>query len=404
MPSSAEKRAGPLFVAAMVAITMMGPLSIHAFIPALPVVQREFAIDAAAAQFMLSITLFAMAGATLFYGPLSDRYGRRPVLQVGLALFLAGTLGCALATDVATLIGARFVQAGGAACGLVLARAMVRDVYGDDRLVKMMAYLTMAYVVGPMVAPAIGGALIDTLGWRAIFHMGLVIGVGIVILTALATHETAPNIGVRSGGIVVLRGYARLARMPKFIGYVLHCGFISASFFAFISAASFLMSEVLHRPAREYGLWFIFFPAGYMLGNFIASRLSNRYSIDRMVIAGATIGFIAAVGFVVWVMIAPLNIFMLFLPCALASLGQGLSMPNAQSGAISVDPDLTGTASGVIMFVQLFLGAVGAQFMGFVADGTAMPMALVFFGFLAIALIAAIIPAAAWKSTTPAET
>lgn len=403
LPPSAENRVGPLFVLAMVAITMMGPLAIHAFIPALPIVQRNFAIDAATAQFMLSITLFAMAGATLFYGPLSDRYGRRPVLLVGLGLFLVGTLGCVLADDVTTLIGGRFVQAGGAACGLVLARAMVRDVYGDDRLVKMMAYLTMAYVVGPMLAPAIGGALIDTLGWRSIFQAGLVVGGLIVILTLFVIHETAPNIGKRSGGIVVLQGYGRLARMPKFMGYVFHCGFISASFFSFISAAAFLMSGVLHRPAAEYGLWFITFPACYMAGNFVASRLTTRYSIDRMVVVGAAIGFIVSAGFVIWVMVAPLHIAMLFLPCALASLGQGLSMPNAQSGAISVDPELTGTASGVVMFVQLFLGAVGTQLMGFVADDTALPMALLYCGFLFLALVCAIIPVLPWKSSSPAK-
>ena len=157
MPPGVEKRVGPLFVLAMIAVTLMGPLALHAFIPALPMVQRDFAMDDATSRFILSVSLFAMAVATLFYGPLSDRYGRRPVLLVGLALFLIGTLGCALADDVATLIGGRFVQAGGAACGLVLARAMVRDVYGDDRLVKMMAYLTMAYVMGPMIAPAVGG-------------------------------------------------------------------------------------------------------------------------------------------------------------------------------------------------------------------------------------------------------
>jgi len=333
----------------------------------------------------------------LFYGPLSDRHGRRPVLLVGLGLFLIGTLGCALADDFATLVTGRFVQAGGAACGLVLARAIVRDVYGDDRLVKMMAYLTMAYVMGPMIAPVVGGTLADLFDWRAIFHMGLAIGVSVFILTAVATHETAPNIGVRSGGRFVVRDYVRLVRMPRFMGYVLHCGFISASFFATISAASFLMSEVLHRPAAEYGLWFMTLPAGYLLGNFAASRFSGRLSINATVVIGAFIALVPAIGFLIWVAVAPMSPLMLFLPCAIAGLGQGLSMPNAQSGAISVDPDLTGTASGVVMFTHLFLGAVGTQIMGFVADGTAFPVALVFLGFLTLSLIAAIVAVMPWK-------
>jgi DHA1 family bicyclomycin/chloramphenicol resistance-like MFS transporter len=397
LPPSVENRVGPLFVLAMVAVTLTGPLSIHAFIPALPMVQRDFGMDAATTQFILSVTLFAMAGATLLYGPLSDRHGRRPVLLVGLGLFLIGTLGCALADDFATLVTGRFVQAGGAACGLVLARAIVRDVYGDDRLVKMMAYLTMAYVMGPMIAPVVGGTLADLFDWRAIFHMGLAIGVSVFILTAVATHETAPNIGVRSGGRFVVRDYVRLVRMPRFMGYVLHCGFISASFFATISAASFLMSEVLHRPAAEYGLWFMTLPAGYLLGNFAASRFSGRLSINATVVIGAFIALVPAIGFLIWVAVAPMSPLMLFLPCAIAGLGQGLSMPNAQSGAISVDPDLTGTASGVVMFAHLFLGAVGTQIMGFVADGTAFPVALVFLGFLTLSLIAAIVAVMPWK-------
>ncbi len=157
----------------MVAVTLIGPLSVHAFIPALPIVQRAFAMDDATAQSMLSITLLGMAASTLFYGSLSDRYGRRPVLLTGIGLFLIGATVCAVSTDVVTLAGGRFIQAAGAGCGLVLARAIIRDVYGDDRLVKMMAYLTMAYVMGPMLAPAIGGALIDAFGWRAVFYMSL---------------------------------------------------------------------------------------------------------------------------------------------------------------------------------------------------------------------------------------
>lgn len=375
----------------MVAVTLVGPLSIHAFIPALPVVRRALSIDAATTQLMLSVTLFGMALATLLYGSASDRYGRRPVLLTGIALFLVGTAGCALAGDVATLIAGRFVQAAGAACGLVLARAMVRDVYGDDRLVKMLAYLTMAYVMGPMLAPVIGGTLVDAFGWRSVFHMGLAIGAVILLLTAIGTHETAPP-SAGGGGLMVIRGYARLARKPVFMGYVFNTGFISASFFAYISAASYLMSEVLHRPAAEYGLYFISIPISYLAGNFVASRLSGRVSIETMVVIGSAVGVASAVGFLIWTFVAPIDPLMLFLPCAAASVGQGLSMPNAQSGAISVDPDLTGTASGVVMFIQLFLGAAGTQLIGFVSDGTAFPMALVYLVFCTLALAAGFVP------------
>jgi DHA1 family bicyclomycin/chloramphenicol resistance-like MFS transporter len=380
----------------MVAVTLIGPLSVHAFIPALPMVQRAFAIGDAAAQSMLSITLLGMAASTLFYGSLSDRYGRRPVLLSGIGLFLIGATVCAVSTDVVTLASGRFVQAAGAGCGLVLARAIIRDVYGDDRLVKMMAYLTMAYVMGPMLAPPIGGALIDAFGWRAVFYLGLALGVAIFALTAIATHETAPrNHGGDEAGFGrrLIQGYARLARMPKFLGYVLHAAFIAAAFFSYVSSASFLMSDVLHRPASEYGIYFLFLPLAYLVGNFFASRLSGRVSIATMVVIGGVGAMVVAIGFVIWASVSPIDPLLLFVPGVVASIAQGLSMPNAQSGAIQVDADLTGAASGAVMFAQLSFGAIGAQVMGFVADGTVYPMAVMFLVCCALSLVSGIVPA-----------
>ncbi len=393
MRAEQERIAGPLFVTAMIAVTLIGPLSVHAFIPALPIVQRAFAMDDATAQSMLSITLLGMAASTVFYGSLSDRYGRRPVLLTGIGLFLIGATVCAVSTNVVTLAGGRFVQAAGAGCGLVLARAIIRDVYGDDRLVKMMAYLTMAYVMGPMLAPAIGGALIDAFGWRAVFYMSLALGVAIFALTAIAIHETAPRNDETGFGRRLIEGYGRLARIPKFLGYVFHAAFIAASFFSYISAASFLMSDVLHRPAAEYGIYFLFLPLGYLVGNFFASRLSGRVSIETMVVIGGVGAMVVAIGFLIWAVVSPIDPLLLFVPGVVASIAQGLSMPNAQSGAIQVDDDLTGTASGAVMFAQLSFGAVGVQVMGFVADGTAYPMAMVFLVCCAGALLTGIVPA-----------
>jgi DHA1 family bicyclomycin/chloramphenicol resistance-like MFS transporter len=380
----------------MVAVTLIGPLSVHAFIPALPIVQRAFAMDDAAAQSMLSITLLGMAASTLFYGSLSDKYGRRPVLLTGIGLFLIGATVCAVSTNVVTLASGRFIQAAGAGCGLVLARAIIRDVYGDDKLVKMMAYLTMAYVMGPMLAPAIGGAMIDAFGWRAVFHLSLALGVTIFALTAIATYETAVrNDGGDDVGIGwrFIQGYARLARMPKFLGYVFHAAFIAAAFFSYVSAASFLMTDVLHRPAAEYGIYFLFLPLAYLVGNFIASRFSGRASIETMIAIGGFGAIIVAIGFLIWVSVSPIDPLLLFAPGVVASIAQGLSMPNAQSGAIQVDADLTGAASGAVMFAQLSFGAVGAQVMGFVADGTAYPMAIMFLVCCTGALLAGMVPA-----------
>jgi len=401
LEDSAKSPVGPVFMIAMVAVTLTGPLSVHVFIPALPIIRRAFEIDAPTAQLMLSIALFTMAASTLLYGSLSDRYGRRPVLVAGILLFLVGTGLCAVADSVTALVVGRFVQAAGAGCGLVLARASVRDVYGDDKLVKMTAYLTMAYVLGPMLAPAIGGVLIDEFGWRAIFYMALAGAVAILLLTVTAIHETAPGRSGGGGFARMGRDYARLACMPRFLGDTFFNGFVSASFFAYITAASYIMTEVLERPAAEYGLWFLTLPAAYLLGNFVAGRFGGRARIDFMVLLGGGIALASALVFVFAAAIMPLTPLSLFLPCFIASIGQGIAMPNAQSGAIMVDPELTGTASGTVMFAHLCIGATGAQVMGFLADGTMLPMALMYVACNVLAMGAALVPALI-RETQPA--
>lgn len=382
-------KSGPgwLFLAAMLAVTLTGPLSIHAFLPALPFIQDAFDVDAATAQLTFSVVLITMAVSMLAYGTLSDRYGRRRVLLVGLALFIVGAVVCMVAPGIDTLIAGRFIQATGAAGGIVLARAMARDVYGDERLVKVLAYLTMAYVLGPMLAPTVGGALIDAFGWRALFTMAIAGGVAIMALVIVATPETAPA-ATSTAGPGVLESYARLVRNPRFMGYALHNGFASASFYAYISAASFLMRDVLQRPAAEYGLYFLSAPGFFLVGNFIAGRLGGRVRIDVMVVSGSVFTLLCALAFPVLLEIFPLGPTLLFSMGAIGSIGQGMSMPNAQSGGIIVEPDLTGTASGVVMFMAMFIGAIGAQLAGFTADGTAWPMAVIYIVCCALALAA----------------
>jgi DHA1 family bicyclomycin/chloramphenicol resistance-like MFS transporter len=189
--------------------------------------------------------------------------------------------------------------------------------------------------------------------------------------------------------------------MPRFLGFTFFNGFVSASFFAYITAASYIMIEVLERPAAEYGLWFLTLPAAYLLGNFVAGRFGGRARIEFMVLLGSGIALAASIGFVFAAAIMPLTPLVLFLPCFIASIGQGIAMPNAQSGAIMVDPQLTGTAAGTVMFAHLCLGATGAQVMGFLADGTMMPMALMYVTCCALATAAALVPALI-RETRPA--
>jgi DHA1 family bicyclomycin/chloramphenicol resistance-like MFS transporter len=276
---------------------------------------------------------------------------------------------------------------------MVLARAIVRDVYGADRLVQMIAYLTMAYVLGPMLAPSVGGALTDAFGWRAIFVVAAVAGAVILALAWRVVAESHTAHGGSGGLRAFLGGYRRLFRVARFDAYMLHLGFASGAFYAHSAGASFLMIDVLARPAAEYGLYFLAFPLGYVAGNFVSGRLARRVPVETMVLVGGAISFAAMVAMTVAIGFGPLTPLGLFLPGGAATFGQGLSMPNAQSGAINVDHDLTGTASGLVVFAQFMFGALFAQLGGFLADRTAGPMLIIVVATSALALACGAYPA-----------
>lgn len=366
-----------LFLVTLVAVTMIGPLSLHLFFPALPLVKDSFGISDGLAQFTFSIALFTMAVTTLVYGALSDRYGRRPVLLGGLTLFVAGVALAALAPTVEWFIAGRLIQAIGAGCGVALARAIARDAYGPDYLVKAIAYLTMAYTIGPMISPPVGGLLVDAFGWRSIFWFALLLGGLILIGAAMVLHETLPPVSGPRKTSGMLRGFGRLLRQPLFMAFVLQSGFSSGTFFGLASAATFMMQDLLHRPASEFGFYFLLFATGYCTGNWVSSRLSGRVRIEHMVLAGSVLLAAVIAGMTIIIALGHLSPLAIFLPGFLISFAQGIALPNAQAGAIRVIPELAGTAAGIGVFLQMFCGGVFSQLYGLFSDGTPGPMLLI---------------------------
>jgi DHA1 family bicyclomycin/chloramphenicol resistance-like MFS transporter len=388
---------GPVFALALASISLIGPLAVHLFMPAIPAVKSALALSDAVAQAMFSVALLGMAISTLFYGSLSDRYGRRPVLLSGLALFLLGTALSAAAESALALAVGRFVQAVGAGSGLTLGRAIAQDVYGRDRLIKAIAYLTMAYTIGPMISPMIGGILIDAFGWRAVFGFALALGGAIALGAYLAIPESrAPSPDNRVSGNV-FRNYIELFRHPRFTGFVLQTGFMSGTFLVMASAAATLLKDMLQRPSAEFGLYFLLFPFGYLSGNFIASRFGNRVAKEPMVLAGSLIGLSAVVaqsGLLWGGVVTPLT---LFVPGFFATMGQGISVSYAQGGAMETEPRLAGTAAGVGVFLQHFCGAAFAQLYGLLADGTPGPLTQTIAISSLLAVAAALVPFVLWR-------
>jgi MFS transporter, DHA1 family, multidrug resistance protein len=374
------------FAIALGLVALITPLSVHLFFPVIPAVKVALELSDARAQLTFSIALFGMAFATLFYGSLSDRYGRRPMLLSGLTLFMAGSVVSAIAETADALVLGRLVQAIGAGCALTLVRAIARDAYSSDQLVKAIAYLTMFGTLGPMVSPFIGGLLTDTLGWRSVFGFALVAGGAITLTAYLVMVETHPVANRNKSDESVIQGYIALFSRLRFNAFVLQSGFNTGAFMVMATASASLMTELLHRPATEFGLYFLLFPIGFFTGNLISSRVGNRVSIETMVLTGSMLALASVSGQALVISYGWVTPLAFFVPGFFITMAQGIAMPYAQVGAMAEIPRFAGTAAGVGVFMQNFGAAVFAQLYGLLADGTPRPMMMmaVLCGFLTL--------------------
>ena len=382
-----------MFALSLASIALIGPLAIHLFLPAIPVIKQTFAVSDGLSQLTFSIALYAMAFSTLIYGSLSDRYGRRPVLLAGLALFLAGCAICAAAVSLPMLMLGRLIQALGAGCGTTLGRAIAKDAYGPAELTRAIAYLSMFYTLGPMVAPVIAGLFIDAFGWRTIFMFSFAAGALILASAHIYIPEThvdrPPPAPIRS----ILSDWLELLSHPRFCAYISQAGFNTGVFFTLSSATAVIMKEQLGRPAAEFGFYFLLFPLGYLAGNFVSTRIAKRWPAELIVLSGAAMVLTVVIVQALWLTFGKLTPLALSLPGFLLTFAQGVSLPSGQSGAMAIVPRLAGTAAGLGVFAQMFLGALIVQAYGFVSDGTLRPLLAVMIGGTLLAVASGATPA-----------
>src|SRR5581483_8197668 len=312
-------------------------------------------------------------------GPLSDRFGRRPVVLAGLVLTVISSAGGIAAETMGHIILARVLQSLCASTGLVVGRAIIRDLYDRERAASMIGWVTTAMVVAPMVAPLIGGILDTSLGWKSIFVFVAVLSAGILAWAVHALPETKPD-HVTSGGVRHLAGdAAALFRDAGFNGYVLVAALGSATFFAFLGGGPHVVIAMMGRTSAEYGAWFALTAFSYLLGNMTTARLTQRWGLDTMIRAGLVCELVGTVlSFLAALTMPAGGPEIVFLPQTFISYGNGLLLPNAIAGAISVRPQAAGTASGISGFTQFAIGAACAQFMShvLVTASTPMPLAI----------------------------
>lgn len=383
-----EKRSPSL--ALLAAITALAFCALHMVVPALPILVQVFGDSPPHVQLVLSLYLGGIAAGQLIYGPVSDHFGRRPVLIAGLALFLGGTLLCAIAWSLPVLIVGRVLQACGACAGIVLSRAIIRDVYDREMAARGLALVMMAMTLAPAISPAFGAYLTEWFGWRAIFALLAVLGAIVSVATVMRLAETNRH-PVRFDLAGMVRSYTVLLRSPGFGAFALCSACTSASWFTFIASAPYLITEVLGETPSTYGLMILFPMATYMLGNALAARFALRVGSLQLLIIGRVVALSGGAAALLCYLSGGFSVWTLFLPIAFAEIGDGLSQPSVMAAALSIHPRIAGTASGLMGFLGMTMAAIGSFIVALLPHDTPLTMILVFSGFVAVALAAGIV-------------
>jgi len=377
--AASEARRTPWrLLALLIAMAGVGSLSLNILVPAIPGLATKFAADPATVQLAVSLYLMGLATAQLVFGPLSDRFGRRPVVLAGLALATIASTAAIFAASIASLVSARIAQSLGASTGQTIGRAIIRDLYDREHAASMIGLVTSVVVLMPMVAPLIGGILDTLFGWEAIFVFAALVSFTVFAWAALALPETR-KLSPSSSQRHFRADLAALAASPRFFGYALCAGFGSAPFFSFLGAAPHVVVTLLGRTSAEYGLWFFIPSIGFMAGNFAVSRLTARFGIDALIWWGIALTIIGCLlNVLVYIALPGWEMATIFLPQIVIGFGNGLLLPTSVAGAVSIRPQVAGTASGATGFIQMAIGAAAAQLGGHVIAhaSDAMPMLL----------------------------
>jgi DHA1 family bicyclomycin/chloramphenicol resistance-like MFS transporter len=373
---------------ALVTAYALGPMATQIVTPAVPFVHRDLEIPMAAAQTLISLAFATIAVMTLVYGPLSDRFGRRPVILVGTSLFCIGSVVAGFAPTAEILIVGRMVQAAGSSAGLVLTRTVVHDVYGREGSGRVIAYLTVVMIFVPMLSPLAGGILLDHVGWRAVFGLCAAIGLAALATLAIFLPETnlarRPDFGLRS----TLASFSALARDPRYVGPALFFSLVMATFFATQAALPYLIVEVHGGTATEYGLWFALGCVLYVAGNYASGRWGGRFDRGRLILASGAgclasgVAGLAVANLVEW------STAVAFVPTIILYFFGAVAIAPVQAEAVAAQPQHSGAASGLMSGMQMAIGAAVVQLVGFAHDGTPYPMFAALIACAALALVA----------------
>jgi DHA1 family bicyclomycin/chloramphenicol resistance-like MFS transporter len=354
----------------LVAMVGAGPFTLQIIVPLLPGFAVLFAAPAGTAQLLLTLALLGIAVGQLFYGPLSDRFGRRPLVIAAFALFLAASLGAAAAGMIAMLVALRTIQAIGGCGGMVIGRAMIRDCFPREKAASVLGYVMMGMTVAPMVAPFVGSVMLENFGWRSVFLLCAAIGAVLLVAILRWLPETLRHRQEMPGIAGLATMYGALLQVPAFRGHAAVVALSSGVFFTFLGGAPHVVVTGLGLAPRDYATAFLATSGFFAFGNFLAGRYSQRVGVFRMIEIGTALSFVGVTGALLAVIFLPPSILNLFVPSVLMAIGNGISQTNAMVSALSVRPQLAGTASGLTGFAQMGTGAALSWAAGALESGS----------------------------------
>ncbi len=361
-------------IAALVAI---GALSTDMYLPAFSALMQAFDTEINLVQYTLSVFLIGFALAQLIYGPLSDRFGRKPILLGGMLLFFLSSIAIVYAETIETLIVLRFFQAVGGSAGPVLGRAMIRDIHGPKESAKQLAYIGTAMALAPAIAPIMGGYFTIWWGWESTFIFLAAYALAAIYLLISHIPETAPPgshhlLSVKR----LLQNYLTLLKHPTWPWYTLCCAFVFSGLFAFLSGSSFVIIDFLGYKEEQFGLFFAIIVAGFMSGALGGSRLVSTYGIDRVIGWGALLATLSGSVMAILAMLEIYHITAIIIPHTFYMVAVGLVMPQTMAGALAPFAQMAGTASAFLGFIQMSTAAIIGIIVGHSYDGTPRSMSI----------------------------
>jgi DHA1 family bicyclomycin/chloramphenicol resistance-like MFS transporter len=355
---------------------MLQPLSTDLYLASLPGLASDFAVSPAAVQRTLSLFVIGFGSAQLISGPLSDRYGRRPVLIAGLSVYLLSGIACALAPNLDWLVLARFAQAIGCCTAVVVARAIIRDAYAPAEGARVLAKASSLLSLAPILGPILGGYLQVAFGWRAAFVALALAGLIVWIAARQRLKESNSKLNPDAMRLASLaRTYLDVVRTPAFWAYALPGAISYASIFVFISGTPFVLIKVLGVGTASYGYMFAFGVCGYLSGTLICRRLLGRIGIARVLALGTTVGLVGGLGFLGLVLADVRHWVMVVAAQFLVMTAHGMNFPCTQSGSLAPFPTQAGAAAGLFGFLTMMAALVAGMWVGASFDGTVLPLA-----------------------------